>query len=195
MLGGFSARFGFSVYVGSFQINYLINIKFGLMRKKILIIDDDIDLCMLLSRYLTKHDYETETVHSGSKGIAKFKENSYDLVISDYRLGDMEGNAVVSAIKAVNSQAKILVITGYSDIKTAVEIIKLGAYDYIVKSLIPDEVLSVVRNAIEAAPALPAEAARKNSDKKETDPKEYLVGTSPATRNLYEQINVVAQTN
>src|ERR1041385_8397971 len=118
------------------------------MRNNILIIDDDIDLCVLLSRFLNKNGYETDIAHTGAKGIAKFTETKSDVVICDYRLGDMEGKDVVSALKKIDPGVIVLVITGYSDIKTAVEVIKLGAFDYIVKPLIPDEVLSVLQKAV-----------------------------------------------
>ena len=99
------------------------------MSKKILIIDDDMDLCQLLSRFLKKNGFETEMAHSGAKGLAFFKENNYDLVICDYRLGDMEGIDVLDAIRAQQAPTRVLMITGYSDIKTAVEVIKRGAFD------------------------------------------------------------------
>lgn len=168
------------------------------MSKKILIIDDDADLCTLLARYLTKKGYEIETAHSGSKGIAKFTENKYDAVICDYRLGDMEGSQVLTTLREKNPGVKILMITGYSDIKTAVEVIKLGAFDYIVKPLIPDEVLNVVRKAIDQP------SPQANQDLKSTDPdylkpgyrnEEFMVGKSKATKDLYEQIHIVATTN
>src|SRR5215831_4470110 len=128
------------------------------MSKKILIIDDDVDLCTLLARFLTKKGYDTEVAHSGNKGLARFAESDFDAVICDYRLGDMKGSEVLAALRQQDPSIKVLMITGYSDIKTAVEVVKLGAFDYIVKPLIPDEVLNVLRKAIE----LPE--AQKESD-------------------------------
>ena len=126
------------------------------MKKRILIIDDDIDICTLLSRFLNKEGYETDVAYTGNKGIGKFKEAHFDLVLCDYRLGDKEGRDVLSELKSVNPQAIVLIITGYSDIKTAVEVIKLGAYDYITKPLIPAEVLSVLASALKnSLPAVP----------------------------------------
>jgi two-component system response regulator HydG len=168
------------------------------MSKKILIIDDDADLCTLLARYLTKKGYETDTAHSGSKGIAKFAESKYDAVLCDYRLGDMEGSQVLSTLRAQNPMAKIIMITGYSDIKTAVEVIKLGAFDYIVKPLIPDEVLNVLRKAVDQ-PAAQSQPENRTADADYLKPGykngEFMVGRSKATKDLYEQINVVAATN
>ena len=173
------------------------------MRKKILIIDDDLDLCTLLGRFLSKNGYDVDMAHSGAKGIAKFLEQKFDMVICDYRLGDMEGIKVLKELRKENPAIKVLMITGYSDIKTAVEVIKLGAFDYIVKPLIPDEVLSVLNKAMmqpEAARPKAGEmvadpAKRKGPTKADYHNDEYMIGKSPATKALYEQINIVAGTN
>lgn len=167
------------------------------MSKKILIIDDDMDLCQLLARFLQKNGFETEMAHSGARGLALFKENNYDLVVCDYRLGDMEGIEVLDAIRAQQAATRVLMITGYSDIKTAVEVIKRGAFDYIVKPLIPDEVLSVVKKALESAP--PRSPGSGAGSGRQADAgsngDEYMVGSSAGTRALYDQIAIVAATN
>src|SRR6478672_6550866 len=117
--------------------------------KKILIIDDDTDMCALLVNLLNKKGYETDFAHSGAKGLKKFKEDRFDLVMSDYRLGDMEGGKLLSEIKKIDAHANVIIFTGYEDVKTAVNVIKLGAFDYIVKPLIPDEVLSTVEKSFD----------------------------------------------
>ncbi|MDQ2752642.1 MAG: response regulator, partial [Bacteroidota bacterium] len=81
------------------------------MKKRILIIDDDIDICTLLSRFLNKEGYETEVAYTGNKGIAKFKESNIDLVLCDYRLGDKEGRDVLAELKTINPHAIVLIIT------------------------------------------------------------------------------------
>ena len=169
------------------------------MNKKILIIDDDVDLCTLLGNYLAKKGFQTETAHTGSKGLAKFSEKKYDAVICDYRLGDMDGKGIITALKEKDPAIKVLVITGYSDIKTAVEVIKLGAFDYITKPLIPDEVSSILNNLLHLEPdsenrerrIKPAPSEQKSPD----TGNEYFEGQSPASRSLYAQVKIVADTN
>lgn len=168
--------------------------------KRILIIDDDMDMCNLLSRFLQKKGYETEASHSGSKGIAKFKESKFDVVLCDFRLGDKEGREVLKEIKNIDPYAIVIIITGYSDIKTAVDVIKSGAFDYITKPLIPEEVLNVIGRALQQSsetsgdsPKSAAQAAKKPG-KAGTD-EDFLVGQAPATRELYRQIELVAPTN
>src|SRR5579871_1800279 len=116
--------------------------------KRILIIDDDMDMCNLLSRFLQKKGFETDASHSGNKGIAKFKESKFDVVLCDFRLGDKEGREVLKEIKTIDPHAIVIIITGYSDIKTAIDVIKAGAFDYITKPMIPDEVLNVINKSL-----------------------------------------------
>ena len=174
------------------------------MKNKILIIDDDLDMCLLLSRFLTKHGYQADTAHSASKGIAKFKENNFDIVLTDFRLGDMDGKDVLIEIKKEKPEAIVLIITGYSDIKTAVDVIKLGAYDYITKPLIPDEVLNVLKNAVSQSGNTNSGTGAQVKDKSYEKMSEggaikingdFLIGQSAATKELYQQAAIVAPTN
>jgi len=169
------------------------------MKKRVLIIDDDMDMCSLLSRFLSRNGYDTDAAFSGQKGIAKFSEENYDAVLCDFRLGNMDGKDVLLSVKKVKPSAIVLIITGYSDIKTAIEVIKQGAYDYITKPLIPDEVLSILNRALqESGQEVPernnAPAKGKTSVNKFQKQK-VLIGEAPATKELYRQIEIVAPTN
>ena len=173
--------------------------------KRILIIDDDMDMCALLSRFLQRNGFETDAAHTGQKGIAKFNEQKFDIVLCDFRLGDKDGRDVLQEIKSVNPQTIVIIITGYSDIKTAVDVIKLGAFDYITKPLIPDEVLNVISKSLQSnnqatvetrqEPAGSNTIAKKRAAIINSPDSEFLVGQAPATKELYKQIELVAPTN
>ncbi len=171
------------------------------MKKKILIIDDDLDMCSLLSRFLNKKGFETEMAHNGAKGLAKFTEQHFDIVLCDFRLGDKDGKDVLLKIKEANPQTIVIIITGYSDIKTAVDVIKLGAFDYITKPLIPDEVINVIEKAMAApstesiTPSVPAPAQKNKRSYTISANKEFLVGQDGETARVYKQIEIVACTN
>ncbi len=161
------------------------------MNKRILIIDDDALVCTLLDGYLTNNGYEVDTAHSAKKGIEKFKEAYFDIVLCDYRLGDKkDGKDVLMEIKAHNPAAIVLIITAYSDIKLAVDIIKAGAYDYIIKPLLPEEILNILSKAIDQQGK-----KIKNAEDGSRSSSEYLEGNSITTRELYRQIDLVAPTN
>ncbi len=170
------------------------------MNKRILIIDDDADMCHLLTRFLTKNGYEVESAHSAKKGIEKFKDSFFDIVLCDYRLGDKkDGKDVLIELKQHNPATIVLIITGYSDIKLAVDVIKAGAYDYIIKPLLPEEVLNILSKAIKQ-PGI--EAGNGHAAKENKSPKkslkyttDLLEGEAAATKNLYKQIDLVAPTN
>ena len=173
------------------------------MKKKILIIDDDFDMCALLSRFLEKKGYETEIAHNAAKGLSKFSEAHFDIVLCDFRLGDKDGKDVLLKIKELKQKTIVIIITGYSDIKTAVDVIKLGAFDYITKPLIPDEVINVIEKSLAApSPETNTVAAPVNNgvpkNKKAyslSANKEFLIGQDGETAKVYRQIEIVAPTN
>src|SRR5437763_9135321 len=115
----------------------------------ILIIDDDRDMCLLLKRFLTRHGYEVLEAYNGKKALELLESTEPSLVMCDFRLEDMEGNVLLGKIKERYPHLPVIIITGYSDIKIAVEVMKMGAYDYITKPLFPDEILVTIKQALE----------------------------------------------
>lgn len=168
------------------------------MKKKILIIDDDIDMCGLLSRFLERKGFDTAVCHSGNKGLTKFKEDRFDVVLCDFRLGDMDGVKVLQGIREINSTAIIIIITGYSDIKMAVEVMRQGAFDYITKPLVPEEVISIINRGLSEETnhtAYNTPAEKKVKIKSGVNDEEFLTGVAPLTKEMYRQIDLVAPTN
>jgi len=157
------------------------------------------DMCTLLSRFLSKNGYDVDMAYSGQKGIAKFEEGNFDAVLCDFRLGIMDGKDVLLAVKKVRPSVVVVIITGYSDIKTAIDVIKQGAYDYITKPLIPDEVLSVLNKSLgdpsQAAPERHNAAKAKATSNNKYQKQKFLIGEAPATKDLYRQIEIVSPTN
>src|SRR6185436_16574956 len=169
--------------------------------KKILIIEDDVDVSMLLKRFLSKNGFEVSTAHSGNKGLAVFEEEKPDLVLCDFRLGDLDGNEVLMRIKKSNYATPVIIITAYSDIKIAVKVIKQGAFDYITKPLFPDEILLTIKRAINSREENPIQPGNNHEETEEVRrPKvndsysreEYLIGNSDQSKELYKQIDLVA---
>lgn len=163
--------------------------------KRILLIDDDMDMCTLLGRFLQRKGFETDAAYSGNKGIAKFKEQQFDVVLCDFRLGDKEGREVLKEIKEINPHAVVIIITGYSDIKIAVDVIKHGAFDYITKPLIPEEVLNVINKSLQEPVATGSSPVVKKNTGAAANDGEFLRGQSGTTKELYKQIELVAPTN
>src|SRR3569833_1077337 len=103
--------------------------------KKILIIDDEVNVALLLSKFLTRNGFDVATAATGSGGLEFLKNGSFDLVLCDFRLEDTDGREMLKSIKTQYPKTGVIIITGYSDIKMAVELIMMGAYDYITKPL------------------------------------------------------------
>lgn len=175
---------------------------------KILIIDDEKDLCLVLSRFLSKHGYEVSEANKGKKALELINESVPDLILCDFKLEDMDGTSVLKAIKEINPATPVIIITGFSNIKTAVEVMRLGAVDYIIKPLIPEEILLTIRKALDRAiipvsdsfidSSSPSSSRDKNGTAKrgQSLPKsEYIFGDSPYFKSIIKQIDLVAPTN
>jgi two-component system, NtrC family, response regulator HydG len=114
----------------------------------LLIIDDDKDICLVLSRFLGKNDFDVDVTNSGEEGLKQLRNKDYALVLCDYRLPDMNGVETLRKIKLLQPGTAVIIITGYSDVKTAVETFRYGASDYVTKPLYPDELLMTIRETI-----------------------------------------------
>lgn len=179
---------------------------------KILVIDDDNDMCLLLNRFLTRHGFEVTGVNSGTAGIEWMKKNQPDLVLCDFRLDDMTGAQILEKIMERYPGTPVIIITGYSDVKDAVEVMKLGAYDYVTKPLFPDEILLTIKKALSeeerpihaGRPASIQPAAPEQDDKPAggntrlktlSSNSQYVMGDSEEFATIVKQIDLVAPTN
>ncbi len=169
------------------------------MASKILIIDDDADIVFLLKRFLTKNGYDVAIAQNGQQGIGLLETFAPDLVMTDFRLGDMTGEAILQKIKHSHPYVPVLIITGYSDIKTAVNVMKLGAVDYITKPLFPDEILLTIQQTLANRTSQPDLTAQPNNptplSAKVFGGQEHILGKGEESLLLFKQIDLVAPTN
>src|ERR1700740_634554 len=169
--------------------------------KKILIIDDEVNVALLLSKFLTRNGFEVTTASTGTMGMEYLKNGNFNLVLCDFRLEDTDGREMLKNIKTQYPKTGVIIISGYSDIKMAVELIKMGAYDYITKPLYPDEILNTINKAFETHHALTEESEATvakpsaNGKKPQLPANDFVVGTSKASKELARQIELVAPTN
>src|SRR5690606_22685539 len=109
--------------------------------KHILVVDDDQDICLLLSRYLIKSGFAVATAGRGSAAKELMAAQRFDLVLCDHRLPDTDAVQMLQHIRSTSPGTEVIIITGYSDVRLAVDLIRCGAFDYIAKPLYPDELL------------------------------------------------------
>ena len=117
-------------------------------RIRVLIVDDEQVVCDLLSEELTERGYLCTAVLSGQEALAKTKEEHFDLVLLDVRLPGMSGMEVLRKLSEERPSFPVIMITALNDASTAVEAMKLGAYDYIVKPFDLGQVESCMRRAL-----------------------------------------------
>jgi len=114
---------------------------------RILIVDDNKDLREILEEYLKDGGDITEGADNGKEALLKHNRNPYDLVITDLNMPEMSGIELMKTIRKDTDMTEFIIITGYASIDSAVETIKIGAYDYIVKPFRMEELKVVVKNA------------------------------------------------
>jgi two-component system response regulator HydG len=163
--------------------------------QKILVIDDDRDMRLLLTRYLQKYGYEVLEAFNGKNALEVLEKIRPDIILCDFKLGDSTGSSLLVKIKEKYRDVPVVIITGYGDIKVAVEVIKLGAYDYVTKPLFPEEILLTIRKALEAtsSPQVPEPTIKPK--KEGTGPAQYIFSDSVHFKALLGQIDRVAPTN
>jgi len=159
----------------------------------ILIIDDDPLIRKTLSSHLTKKGFEVFLEEDGGKGLLKYEESLPDLTMLDIRLPDVPGIEVLRKIKEKNEKACIIVMTAYDDMKTTVEAVKLGAFEYLVKPLDYVELDLTIDKAFQVR-----SLEDKLSYLVEEQQKEYkidnIIGHSPQMRDVFKLIGSVANT-
>ncbi len=159
------------------------------MTAKILLVDDDTTFCLMLKTWLTKRGFSVEEAFSCKEAVGKLKKSAYDVVLTDLRLPDEDGLQVLQEAKKLLPGVQVILMTGYADISTAVQAMKLGAFDYVAKPVIPDEILKKIQEALEHKD-LPVEKKQAKKSKGLT----YIKGTSRDADKLYEYIRLVAPT-
>ena len=167
------------------------------MEERILIVDDDITFALMLRTWLSKRGFGVETASSAAAARTALGAGGFSLVLSDMRLPDEDGIALLQWMAGAGVPVPVIVMTSYAEIQNAVRCMKLGARDYVAKPVNPDELLKKIREALDApeaqAPAAkPAPRAAKGASAAALN---YIEGRSDAARQLYEHIRLVAPTN
>ncbi len=160
---------------------------------KILIIEDNEDMVFTLSKVLKKEGYDVDTAKTGEDGLSIFKRELIDLVLLDLKLPKMGGMDVLIEMKETDPDALIIMMTALTDVKPAIEAMKKGAYDYLLKPFELDELKLVVKKALETH-QLKSEVARLQRAHKKQYPNDAIYGESPQIKEIRNLIQIVAKT-
>ncbi len=119
------------------------------MKGRVLVIDDEAIVRVSCERVLEPEGYEVVVTSRGDEAIKLLEKEHFDIVLTDLKMPDMDGLEVLKTIKQRWPDVIVIIITGYGTISTAVQAIKLGAYEYIEKPFTPHDILKVVERALQ----------------------------------------------
>ncbi len=166
------------------------------MSFKILVIDDDTAFCIMLKTFLQKKGFEVTNAFTAADAGKAINEQDFDVILTDIRLPDSDGMEILKWVREKSLSTQVILMTGYTDIKTAVNSMKLGAFDYVGKPINPDEILHTIQQALKkqsAKDTADTKPQAKENKKKETLP--FVKGVSSDSLRLQEHIKLVGPTN
>jgi DNA-binding NtrC family response regulator len=161
---------------------------------KILIVDDEPHILNTMQLGLEAKGYPVTTAISGEEGLDKYKNERPDVILLDIRLAGMDGMAVLKQIKEQDQRTQVVMMTAYGSIRSAVEAMKLGAYDYIAKPSSLDEVTMILRN-VEERFKLFDENTELKAQLRTRYRFESIVGVSAAMQRVYQLMERVIETD
>lgn len=162
---------------------------------KILIIEDDTAFCQMLQKFLTKHGFAVSTSYSIKEAEEQLNTSIFDIILSDVRLPKGNGVTLLPRVKKESPATQVILMTGYAEVKTAVNAMKKGAFDYISKPFTPEEILSVINNALNVATTTETVPKTPKPRPKTSEQGNFLMGESERSKKLQQYIELVAPTN
>ncbi len=159
---------------------------------RILVVDDESLMREFISESLQAQGYEVECAENGARAIELMAGEAYDVVLTDYKMPKITGMDVLRKAREKMPDAKVVIMTAYGTVENAVEAMKLGAFDYITKPFSVDEVIILVRRAIEFK-SLQVENRRLHTELEDRYGYRNMVGASPSMRGIIDLIATVSQ--
>ncbi|HAE35552.1 MAG: sigma-54-dependent Fis family transcriptional regulator [Chitinophagales bacterium] len=166
------------------------------MPHRVLVIDDDPTFCRMLEGFLQRKGMDAKGVFSGEEALLTMEKETFDIILSDYRLPEKDGIELLDEIREHHGPVPFIIMTSYADIRIAVRAMKLGAYDYVTKPVNPDEILLSIKGAMERNTATIIQQEQVVVPVKVSNAENgYLTGESDISKRLQEHIKLVAPTN
>lgn len=159
----------------------------------ILIVDDEKNILKVVSLTLRDSGYRVDTAPSAEVALEKFNQNRYDLLITDLKLPGMTGIDLLDRIRYINPDLPVIMITAFGSIENAVAAMKKGAFNYLTKPINPDELLAVIKAALEKY-ELKRENITLRSALKEKYTFSNIIGKSPAMQDVFDMVRMVSKT-
>jgi DNA-binding NtrC family response regulator len=158
----------------------------------LLIATEDTGIRESMTITFRREGYQVQAAQSGDQALEAASRMPFDLVITDLQLADMDGIDLLKQLKALSADTEVIVVTAYGNTEPAVKAVRLGAYDYLAKPFLPEELALAARRALERKRL--AQKVRVLEDaSRNRDPIEELIGTSPSMINVVRMITQVAR--
>ncbi|MEN8149726.1 MAG: sigma-54 dependent transcriptional regulator, partial [Planctomycetota bacterium] len=164
-----------------------------MQQASILLVDDDPLILKSLSVVLSREGYDVHRAEGGTKALELIRDEGYDVVVTDFNMPEVDGMQVLREVKARKPDTEVILITGYGTIEQAVEAIKVGAYDYVCKPIIDEEMKVIIARAVESR-----RLRDENADLRQRLDLRYsfdsIIGRDHQMQKIYDTISLVAPT-
>ncbi len=161
------------------------------MAERILIVEDEETLAASLKRVFTKEGYSVDLAPDAESGLGLMEKNIYDLIITDIILPGINGIELLKKVKDTYPDQIVIIITAYASLETAVEALRAGAYDYVIKPIIHEEIKQIVRNALRQRTLQRENIILKKEIERHYD-FSHIIGESPAIKKILDEVKKIA---
>ncbi|MGD9309701.1 MAG: sigma-54 dependent transcriptional regulator [Desulfosarcina sp.] len=162
---------------------------------RILVVDDEPNICHSCIKILSKSGYQTEFALDGYEALNKLQQMPFDVVVTDLKMSALGGMQVLAQVKEAYPDTLVIVITGYSTVSSAVEVMKMGAFDYLPKPFTPHELRAVVGQALAARASRLENRRLRRKQTPAQRVSHQLVGESPKIKQVISMVEKVAPTD
>jgi two-component system response regulator AtoC len=163
--------------------------------ERILIVDDEILVRDFLAETLRRKKFDVLTAENGQKAIAMLKEHSFDMVITDMKMPNLTGNDVLRKVKELSPNTLVVIITAFGSIENAVEAMRLGAFNYLIKPFSPDSIEAVIEKAQEFNSLVEENQFLRQELSPSGRAPHKIISESPAMKQILNEVAHVAKSN
>ena len=161
---------------------------------KVLVVDDDLEMCGLLSDVLKGEDFSVTAIHDSFEASKILKKEEFDVVITDLKMKGLKGLDLLEEAKKVAPLTPVIIITAFGTVESAIKAMKMGAYDYITKPFQMDELVITVKKALENR-LLKKEVVRLKKEVESRYHFHHLIGKSPSMQKIFDLIERISDTS
>jgi DNA-binding NtrC family response regulator len=162
---------------------------------RILVVDDELNICQSCTKILAKLDYEVSYALNGYDALKMMDAEPFDVIVTDLKMSSLGGMEVLRRVKDAFPETLVIVMTGYASVSSAVEVMKMGALDYLPKPFTPDELRAIVMQAVAERKIRRQNQELQQHKQKNIPLSHQLIGSSPKIKRVVTMIQKVAPTD